>query len=171
MHRETSRELYAEAQRHLAGGVSTIMRADAKPFPLYFESGAGSRITDVDGNEYLDYTLAFGPLILGHSHPAVVEAVVEQVRRGQTYGAQHRLEPLVARALRECLPWADLVVFSNTGTEAVQVALRTARAAASDTGFPLNVPACTTSLRAMSSRKARRPATQLRGKPAAIALP
>lgn len=129
MRRETSRELYVEAQRHLAGGVSTIMRADAKPFPLYFERGAGSRITDVDGNEYLDYTLAFGPLILGHSHPAVVEAVVEQVRRGQTYGAQHRLEPLVARALRECLPWADLVVFSNTGTEAVQVALRTARAA------------------------------------------
>lgn len=135
MHRETSRQLYAEAQRHIAGGVSTIMRADAKPFPLYFERGVGSRITDVDGNEYLDYALAFGPLVLGHSHPAVVSAVVEQVRRGQTYGAQHRLEPAVARLLLRYLSWADQVVYSNTGTEAVQVALRLARAATGRSRF------------------------------------
>lgn len=135
MNRETSRQLYAEAQRHLAGGVSTIMRADAKPFPLYFDRAVGSHITDVDGNDYLDYALAFGPLVLGHSHPAVVSAVVDQVRRGQTYGAQHRLEPAVAGLLLRCLSWADQVVYSNTGTEAVQVALRLARAATGRSRF------------------------------------
>jgi len=129
MNRETSRRLYAEAQRFLAGGVSTIMRADAKPFPLYFDRGIGSHIFDADGNEYLDYTLAFGPLIVGHCHPSVVEAVREQLYRGQTYGAQHRLEPLVAEQIHTCVPCAEMVVFSNTGTEAVQVALRIARAA------------------------------------------
>lgn len=129
MDRETSRQLYTEAQRYLAGGVSTIMRADAKPFPLYFNRGFGSHIVDVDGNEYVDFTLAFGPLILGHSHPSVVRAVREQLEVGQTYGAQHRLEPLVAQQISQCVPCADMVVYSNTGTEAVQVALRLARAA------------------------------------------
>jgi glutamate-1-semialdehyde 2,1-aminomutase len=129
MNRDTSRHLYADAQRYLAGGVSTIMRADARPFPLYFERGQGSRITDVDGNEYVDYTLAFGPLILGHSHPRVLAAVREQLERGQTYGAQHRLEPLVAQQVHDCVPCAEMVVFSNTGSEAIQVALRIARAA------------------------------------------
>lgn len=129
MHWETSKRLLAEAQRYLAGGVSTIMRADAKPLPLYFERGAGSHIFDVDGNQYIDYTLAFGPLILGHCHPSVLEAVHHQLNRGQTYGAQHRLEPAVAEQIHNCVPCADLVVFSNTGTEAVQVALRIARAA------------------------------------------
>lgn len=126
---ETSKRLFAEAQRYLAGGVSTIMRADAKPFPLYFERGVGSHIFDVDGNQYIDYTLAFGPLILGHCHPNVLEAVHDQLNRGQTYGAQHRLEPVVAEQIHSCVPCADLVVFSNTGTEAVQIALRIARAA------------------------------------------
>lgn len=129
MNLETSQRLYAEAQRYLAGGVSTIMRADARPFPLYFERGVGSHIFDVDGNEYLDYTLAFGPLILGHCHPNVLEAVHDQLNRGQTFGAQHRLEPLVAEQIHACVPCAEMLVFSNTGTEAVQVALRIARAA------------------------------------------
>ena len=129
MNRDTSRRLYAEAQRFLAGGVSTIMRADAKPFPFYFDRGIGSHIFDVDGNEYLDYTLGFGPLIVGHCHPSVVEAVREQLYRGQTYGAQHRLEPLVAEQIHTCVPCAEMVVCCNTETEAVQVALRITRAA------------------------------------------
>ncbi|HEV8613755.1 MAG TPA: aspartate aminotransferase family protein, partial [Gemmatimonadales bacterium] len=132
---DTSRALLAEAQRYLAGGVSTIMRADMRPVPLYFESGKGSRLVDVDHNEYIDYTLAFGPLILGHSHPAIVEAVKEQLLRGQAFGAQHRLEPAVAKQIHELVPCADLVVFSNTGTEAVQVALRVARAATGKNRF------------------------------------
>ena len=126
---DESRRLLGHARTFLAGGVSTVMRADAKPVPLYFDRGRGPYLVDVDGNEYLDYTLAFGPTILGHSHPAVVAAVTEQVARGQTYGAQHRLEPAVAETIHELVPCAEMVVFSTTGTEAVQIALRLARAA------------------------------------------
>ncbi len=128
MNFERSRVLYERARRHLAGGVSTMMRADAKPLPLYFDRGFGSRLVDVDGNEFIDYTLAFGPTILGHSHPRVLEAVSQQLARGQAYGAQHELEPQVAERIHELVACADLVVFSTTGTEAVQVALRLARA-------------------------------------------
>jgi glutamate-1-semialdehyde 2,1-aminomutase len=83
----------------------------------------------VDGNEYIDYTLAHGPLILGHCHPEIVAAVERQLRRGSTYGCQHELEPKVTEQMLRVLPWADRVVFNSTGTEAVQAALRLARAA------------------------------------------
>jgi glutamate-1-semialdehyde 2,1-aminomutase len=132
---DESRRLYERARRYLAGGVSTVMRADAKPVPLYFDRGSGPRLVDVDGNVYLEYTLAFGPTILGHGHPAVVKAVVDQMGRGQTYGAQHRLEPLVAEQIHAMVPCADMVVFSTTGTEAVQIAIRLARAATGRTRF------------------------------------
>ena len=124
-----SRALFERSKKYLAGGVSTIMRADARPVPLYFDRGVGSRIWDVDNNEFIDFTLAFGPLILGHAHPAVVGAVSDALERGTTYGAQHRLEGRVAERIVELTPCADTVVFSSTGTEAVQVALRLARAA------------------------------------------
>ena len=71
-------ERYQRARRTLAGGVSSGLRRNARPYPLYFERGSVSKIFDVDGNGYLDYTLAWGPLILGHSHPLVVEAVQRQ---------------------------------------------------------------------------------------------
>ena len=132
---DESRRLFERARHHLAGGVSTVMRADAKPVPLYFDRGHGSRLVDVDGNEFIDYTLAFGPTILGHSHPAVIEAVSDQIVRGQTYGAQHRLEPIVAEQISAAVPCAEMVLFSTTGTEAVQVALRLARAATGRTRF------------------------------------
>ena len=77
--RARSRELLARAKQSLASGVSSAFRAKAVPHPLYFDRGQGSRIIDVDGNEYLDYTLAWGPLILGHAHPAVAAAVAETV--------------------------------------------------------------------------------------------
>src|SRR5262249_14285666 len=97
--------------------------------PLYFEHGAGSKIFDVDGNGYLDYGLAWGPLILGHSHPKVVEAVQRQAALGLTYGAQHDLEFEVSELLNSIIPCAELVCFANSGTEIVQVALRLAGAA------------------------------------------
>ena len=103
------------------------MRAAAKPFPLFFSSASGSRITDVDDNQYIDYSLAWGPLILGHSHAAIVEAVSAQLKRCQLLGAQHELEILVAKKICQMVPCAELVAFNSTGTEAVQAALRLAR--------------------------------------------
>ncbi|MGH9668293.1 MAG: aminotransferase class III-fold pyridoxal phosphate-dependent enzyme, partial [Bryobacteraceae bacterium] len=124
-----SRQRHERARRSLAGGVSSGMRRSAKPYPLYFDHGIGSRVMDVDGNSYLDYRLAWGPLILGHSHPQVVEAVQRQAGRALTFGAQHDLEFEVSELLNRTIPCADLVCFANSGTEIVQVALRLARAA------------------------------------------
>jgi glutamate-1-semialdehyde 2,1-aminomutase len=120
---------YERAQRSLAGGVSSGLRRDSRPYPLYFKSGVGSRIEDVDGNVYRDFTLAWGPLILGHAPARVASAVAEQAARGFTFGAQHDLEIDVAERLTSIIPCADLVSFANSGTEIVQVALRLARAA------------------------------------------
>jgi glutamate-1-semialdehyde 2,1-aminomutase len=122
-----SLERYNRALKTLAGGVSTALRRNAKPYPLYFDHGAGSCMFDVDGNEYIDYGLAWGPLILGHAHPAVVTAVSEAAAKGMTFGAQHDLEYEVSEMLVKIIPCADLVAYSNSGTEIVQVALRLAR--------------------------------------------
>src|SRR3954447_23597307 len=118
---------YERAQKSLAGGVSTALRRSAKPYPLYFEFGAGSTIVDVDGNRYLDYALAWGPLILGHAPPEVASAVAERLQKGVTFGAQHDLEFEVAELLTQAVPCAERVAFANSGTEIVQVALRLAR--------------------------------------------
>ncbi|MFC2076585.1 aspartate aminotransferase family protein [candidate division KSB1 bacterium] len=123
-----SKSFFERAKRSLAGGVSSGFRAHQKPQPLFFEKGEGARLVDVDGNEFIDYTLAYGPLILGHSHPAIVAAVTEQIGKGSTYGAQHELEFLLAEELIRLIPAAERVLFGMTGTEAVQTALRLARA-------------------------------------------
>lgn len=120
---------YERAKRSLPGGVSTGLRASMRPHPLFFERGSGSRLFDVDGREYVDYVLGWGPLILGHSHPAIVDAVGAQLRLGQTFGAGHRGEFEVAEQVIEAIPGAEKVLWSNTGSEAAQIALRLARAA------------------------------------------
>ncbi|HEX2268185.1 MAG TPA: aspartate aminotransferase family protein [Pyrinomonadaceae bacterium] len=129
--RETkrSKENLARARKSLALGVSSGMRASARPCPLYIERGYGPRFVDVDGNEFIDHCLAWGPLILGHSHPAINDVIREQLDRGHTFGAQCELEFLVAEKIRQLVPCAERVLFSNTGTEAVHSALRIARAA------------------------------------------
>ncbi len=124
-----SLERYGRSQLALAGGVSTALRRSARPYPLFFSHGKGSLITDVDGNTYLDYCLAWGPLLLGHAPTEVTEAVAAQLERGYTFGAQHHLEYEVAELLQEIVPCGDLVCYANSGTEIVQVALRVARAA------------------------------------------
>ncbi len=124
-----SYERFLRSQRSLAGGVSSGLRRNTRPHPLFFDHGTGSRIFDVDGNAYLDYTLAWGPLILGHAPNEVVEAVKSQAARGFTFGAQHDLEIEVAEQLTDIIPCADLVCFANSGTEIVQIALRLSRAA------------------------------------------
>jgi glutamate-1-semialdehyde 2,1-aminomutase len=105
------------------------MRAAQRPVPLVIERAHGSHLVDVDGNEYVDYVLGFGPMLLGHSPRAVIEAVRDQVGHGFTYGAQHALERELAECMVKTIPCAELVCFSTTGSEAVHAALRIARAA------------------------------------------
>jgi glutamate-1-semialdehyde 2,1-aminomutase len=123
-----SLQRFERAQHSLAGGVSSGLRRSARPYPLFFDSGRGARVKDVDGNVYFDYGLAWGPLILGQSPPEIADAIAKQVERGLTFGAQHDLEFEVAERLTKIIPCADLVSFANSGTEIVQVALRLARA-------------------------------------------
>jgi glutamate-1-semialdehyde 2,1-aminomutase len=123
-----SQEHGETARRVLPGGVASGLRRALRPHPIAFVSGKGGRLTDVDGNDYVDHVLAWGPMLLGHSHPEVVDAVVEQVRSLQLPGGAHVLEAEVAKQVLGIHTWADRVLWSNTGTEAVQVAIRLARA-------------------------------------------
>jgi glutamate-1-semialdehyde 2,1-aminomutase len=122
-------ERWQRASRSLAGGVSSGLRRSARPYPLYFSHGRGATLQDVDGNNYLDYALGWGPNILGNAPAEVVEAVQAAAQKGLTFGAQHDLEYEVAELLTQVIPCADRVCFANSGTEIVQVALRLARAA------------------------------------------
>ncbi len=120
---------WERSKRSLGGGVSTGMRASMKPHPLFFAAGSGPRLTDIDGNSYLDYVLGWGPVILGHAHPRLTEAVQRRVPLGATYGAGHVLEYETAERVLAAIPGTERVLWSNTGSEAAQVALRLARAA------------------------------------------
>jgi glutamate-1-semialdehyde 2,1-aminomutase len=128
--RERSDGLFAEATGLLPGGVSSPVRAfrAVGGSPLFVERGEGAYLIDVDGNRYVDYVLSWGPLILGHAHPRVVEALEEAVRRGTSYGAPSPLELELARRIHEAMPSIELVRFVNSGTEATMSALRLARA-------------------------------------------
>ncbi len=123
-----SEAAFRRAQKSLGGGVSTGLRAGAQPHPIFFERGHGSKLWDVDGNEYIDYVLGWGPNILGHGNPRLVDAVSEQIQRGATYGSGHRFEYEAAEWLLKAYPQLDRVLWSNTGTEADLTALRLARA-------------------------------------------
>src|SRR6476620_11081165 len=124
---ERSKALLSRAKQSLAGGVSSPFRAKA-PVPLYFEDGCGPRLVDVDGNEYIDYQLAWGPMILGYKHPKLVEAMQRQAELPFSYGAQHELEISVAEKIQRMVPCAERVAFTSSGSEAVQLAQRLARA-------------------------------------------
>jgi glutamate-1-semialdehyde 2,1-aminomutase len=123
-----SYELYERAQHSLAGGISSSFRAFEQPHPLFYLRAQGARLWDVDGNESLDFTLSQGPMILGHSHPAVLEAVHKANALGQLYAAQHLEELELAETLQRLIPSAELVRFCLSGSEAAQAALRVARA-------------------------------------------
>jgi glutamate-1-semialdehyde 2,1-aminomutase len=125
---QRSIELYEETSKYLAGGVSSNVRYGGAPVPLFFERGEGARLYDVDGNVHIDYILGNGPAILGHAPPRVIAAVAETLSLGQTYAGQHGRELALARMMTDLLPSAELVRFATSGTEAVQMALRLARA-------------------------------------------
>ena len=130
-----SLQRWQRASRSLAGGVSSGLRRNAFPHPLYFTHGRGATLFDVDGNTYIDYTLGWGPNILGNAPATVIEGVREAIQNGLTFGAQHDLEYEVAEMLTSIIPCADRVCFANSGTEIVQVALRLARAATGRSKF------------------------------------
>lgn len=125
---EKSKALYERACQSLAGGVSSEFRKFNQPHPLFYSHGSGSHIVDVDGNDFLDFTLSQGPLILGHSHPEVLEAVTEASQHGQLFAGQHLLELELAETIQRLVTSAELMRFSLDGSEAVHAALRTARA-------------------------------------------
>lgn len=123
-----SAALLERAKKVLASGVSSEFRKYNHPHALFYTHGKGSRIFDVDGNEYLDFTLSQGPLILGHSHPEVMKAVAAYSGMGQLFAGQHIREIELAEKLHELIPSAELMRFCLDGSEAVQTAFRVARA-------------------------------------------
>ena len=123
-----SAQLFERSRQVLAGGVSSDVRKAELPHPLFYASGKGSRLWDVDGNEFIDYTLGQGPLLLGHQPETVLAAVSEQLHRGLIYAAQHQPELELAELLTQVIPCAERVRFNSTGSEAVITALRVARA-------------------------------------------
>lgn len=122
-----SKALHDRAKTVLPDGVTHVGRY-LEPHPVYIERAQGSRKWDVDGNEYVDCLGGHGALILGHNHPAVLNAATEQAARGAHYGASHVLEVEWAELVREMIPSAERVRFTVTGTEATHLALRVARA-------------------------------------------
>jgi len=130
MNLRRSQELFEEAQRYLPGGVDSPVRAfkAVGGTPPFIIRGQGSRIFDADGNEFIDYVCSWGPLILGHSHPQVVDALKQAVERGTTFGASTELEITLAKMISAAIPSIEMIRFVNSGTEATMSALRLARA-------------------------------------------
>lgn len=123
-----SAALLERSKKVLAGGVSSEFRKYNHPHALFYTHGKGSIIFDVDGNEYVDFTLSQGPLILGHSHPEVLRAVREYSEKGQLFAGQHIKEIELAEKLNTLIPSAESMRFCLDGSEAVQTAFRIARA-------------------------------------------
>lgn len=122
-------EAFARAKKVIPGGVNSPVRAfkSVGLNPVYMERGAGSRIYDIDGNSYIDYVASWGPLIMGHAHPEVVEVIKRTAERGTSFGAPTELETLMAELVCERVPSVDIVRMVNSGTEATMSALRLAR--------------------------------------------
>jgi glutamate-1-semialdehyde 2,1-aminomutase len=127
---QQSIELFRQAQTLLPGGVDSPVRAfrAVGGQPLFIERGSGAYLYDVDGNRYIDYVLSWGPLILGHAHPQVVQALQAAAEKGTSYGAPSPLEIDLARLVQEFMPGLEMMRFVNSGTEATMSALRLARA-------------------------------------------
>jgi glutamate-1-semialdehyde 2,1-aminomutase len=119
--------LYERAQRVFPSGVTHDSRHHL-PFPLYVTHAQGSRKWDADGNEYIDYRMGHGALLLGHNHPTVTAALVAQAQKGTHYGACHDLEVRWGELVQEIVPSAEMVKFFSSGTEATMMAMRLARA-------------------------------------------
>ena len=126
---DRSVRLMERAMYRLPGGVNSPVRAfrSVGGDPVFVERGQGSQIFDVDGNSYVDYVMSYGPLILGHAHPDVVEALEKAVRHGTTFGAPTELEVELAEFVCEAVPSMEMIRMTNSGTEATMSAIRIAR--------------------------------------------
>jgi glutamate-1-semialdehyde 2,1-aminomutase len=126
-----STDLFEAAQRLMPGGVNSPVRGfrSVGGTPRFIESAGGSKVTDADGNIYIDYVCSWGPLVAGHAHPAVVEAIHQAALRGTSYGAPTSVENELAEIVIDRMPSIDRVRFVSSGTEAAMSALRLARAA------------------------------------------
>ncbi|GAQ94638.1 glutamate-1-semialdehyde 2,1-aminomutase [Thermodesulfovibrio aggregans] len=129
MKTKKSQKLYKKALTLMPGGVNSPVRAfkAVGGNPLFIAKAKGSKIYDVDGNEYIDYVLSWGPLILGHAHPAVVKALKKAVERGTSYGAPTELEIELAKLVKKAFPSIEKIRMVNSGTEATMSAIRLAR--------------------------------------------
>lgn len=129
MKTKNSQRLYKEALLHMPGGVNSPVRAfkAVGGNPVFISKAKGSKIYDVDGNEYIDYVLSWGPLILGHAHPNVVKALKKAIENGTSYGAPTKLEIELAKLIKEAYPSIQKLRMVNSGTEATMSAIRVAR--------------------------------------------
>jgi glutamate-1-semialdehyde 2,1-aminomutase len=127
--RRRSREIFERAEKILVGGVNSPVRAfrSVGGEPLIIERGSGQYLYDADGNELLDYVCSWGAMLLGHAHPAVTRAIVEQAQRGTSYGATTELEVELATLITQAIPAIEKIRFVSSGTEATMSAVRLAR--------------------------------------------
>src|SRR5580704_5525502 len=135
--RTRSRELFEHAQHFLVEGVNSPSRGAAtySPNPVFLERGRGSRVWDADGNRYVDFMMSFGALIHGHAHPKLVSVVSKAMLEGSHFASATSAEVEAAERLCRMVPSAEVVRFTNTGSEATMLALRLARAHTSRTKF------------------------------------
>ena len=126
---DRSARLMERAVGRMPGGVNSPVRAfrSVGGDPLFMERGEGSSIFDVDGNSYVDYVMSYGPLVLGHTHPAVIAAIEDAARKGTTFGSPTELEVELAEFVCEAVPSVEMVRMTNSGTEATMSAIRLAR--------------------------------------------
>lgn len=126
---DKSESLYAAAQQLIPGGVNSPVRAfnGVGGVPLFIERAEGSHLYDADGNAYIDYVGSWGPMVLGHNHPAIRQAVIAAAERGLSFGAPTEMEVHMARLVTSLVPSMDMVRMVNSGTEATMSAIRLAR--------------------------------------------
>ena len=129
MRKEKSEQLFAKAKNYFPGGVNSPVRAfrSVGGTPLFIDKGKGSHIWDADGNEFIDYCCSWGPLILGHAHDKVVDAIKKTVEKGSSFGAPTELENKLAELILNNNPFIEKIRFVSSGTEAVMTAIRLAR--------------------------------------------
>ena len=127
---QNSEQLYKRAKKYIPGGVNSPARAfkAVGGNPLFIDRAQGSRIYDVDRHEYIDYVGSWGPLILGHCHPEVMDSLQENLKNGTSYGASTKKEVQLAELICDALPSVEKVRLTSSGTEASMAALRLARA-------------------------------------------
>ncbi len=129
MNTSKSSELFAQAQSILVGGVNSPVRAfkAVGGNPFFAASGSGAYVTDVDGNDYIDYVLSWGPLVLGHAHPAITEAVTKALQKGASFGIPTEAEITLGNLIAGHIGCIEKIRLVNSGTEATMSAIRLAR--------------------------------------------